>query len=1638
MNELRELESGIERLKRDSQAKRTMIDALEREKTELLRRSDELSDRLGKINEAYRESFSRLTNSVNSQVNELRGEIAGLSNSLKGLSGLEQRLESQERSHEKSLNRLEKELALVEKSLSDVERVKSELSQQKAFFQEAKLQLEKSLQAGVAYVRKEMELNRREDAKAALEEFKQELGRITSLEKELNAYKRSQGERLDSLVGELSSVRSAMAELKAIRERSSSLEGLARGLEEKFAGLSARQKTAVSTITSELSKQMERSIASLRKELESRRSEDAKAALEEFKQELGRISSLEQTLRAQEGRLDRLSKELSGLQPKAEQIALLREKIDENLHMNQSLADKTVSKSDFEQAMKSASKRADELDSMLFSLNKRLSTDKGRLEKSILEVLNEEKLLEGTQENIRKWFDAKSQDMEKRVSSGLDALTTQMEEGQALVDRLSQRSQRLDFLSREAPKRLEEHSKAISGLLDARTGLATSMESLSGDIKEVSGRLSSSLERISSLEKSVSSSDKSRETRLDSLAKELSGYQEFQAGLSTKLASSLERLSSLEKSLSALDKSNETRLDDFAGSISGYQEELSGLSERLSSSLERISSLEKGMSSMDKSRETMIGRLSRDMASLQQELMGQGMMFKEVSDSSRLDMANLRNELNASLKAMKKELDARVRDATESGLNELKEKTRGLASMKDLESEVKLLKSAMGQMARAKDFISEVESIKAGLSALESRTDAFAGGLAGELKELRKSMDSQLSGLSEEQSSQFKKEYDYISKNIATIRDLSSDIKVFRARLDELDRLSKSRLSEQDFRQFKEYIESRLSDSEGISRKSLAELSKELEEFRGKVESGRLSNEEFSKAMELVDARLEDLGVLAKSSSNELRRDLNALGKSVTERFNELRGSQTGELKDELKRISHIEEDLDTYSKTHEERIDQLSEDLSSLQAMPTEIGMLREKIESLEEMSGSVVYGREFSQKTGEINSTLDHLQKGLAGLDKRLHSQSADLDAAIQEALSEDRLLKKSQDGMNRLVDARIAGLDRKLSGNLKELSEGLAQNSALIHQLQEGLSGMESLSGQSARSMESLDSLRERLERLEAESRSVMSSLTPEVKSISDSISSFQERLTSLEKGFASEGGSRMKRIGELSNAIKAMDAKLESGRGEIEEFKEYMTGHVNEIINAYEKRFGELSKSISSKQAGTLERNLSELENLKAKVSEIDILAKALSEKSVPESEFIETIKAVSKRIDDMENLYSDIDKKTSVHESQLDRAVENALSDDRLIQSSQKHMREWLESRMTEIESRLSGEAASHASQLTESLKEISSIREEIARLSTLSEHLDKESMTRLGERLDSVTESREGMDKKIDSLMGELKSMNDRLIEEKGRINTLEQRLSSSLGAQQTKFREMLREQKTDVDTEISEEAARIMKDAEVGELKRREEFENMLRRFQELHIKTQQSLDATSKQGEALAAMEKRLKGNIDKHAASAQSRLSSGYERLKVRLNDAENLMMKLNNMISELQLRLEKSKTAETDFNNALAGIREELEERLRADEEMFDSEMNAFKSVADSLTNELKRLKDIQKDAARPSIDSKHIELLNKSVESIGMQLQTNRDEIKKFEEYITGYINNLVNTYEKRMGTIKKEMDHKLNNVKIIS
>jgi len=133
-----------------------------------------------------------------------------------------------------------------------------------------------------------------------------------------------------------------------------------------------------------------------------------------------------------------------------------------------------------------------------------------------------------------------------------------------------------------------------------------------------------------------------------------------------------------------------------------------------------------------------------------------------------------------------------------------------------------------------------------------------------------------------------------------------------------------------------------------------------------------------------------------------------------------------------------------------------------------------------------------------------------------------------------------------------------------------------------------------------------------------------------------------------------------------------------------------------------------------------------------------------------------------------------------------------------------------------------------------------------------------------------------------------------------------------------------------------------------------------------------------------------------------------------------------MKLNNMISELHVARQKERAVKTDFKSSLSGLREEMIDRMKTNEDMFDTEMDAFRKKIEGLSGQVSAWKDFQKSMSRVPGKKEDYDM-GSTIEDMSRRLSSSREEMKQFKEYVIGYMNNLVSTYEGKMKSIKDEI-----------
>jgi len=184
-------------------------------------------------------------------------------------------------------------------------------------------------------------------------------------------------------------------------------------------------------------------------------------------------------------------------------------------------------------------------------------------------------------------------------------------------------------------------------------------------------------------------------------------------------------------------------------------------------------------------------------------------------------------------------------------------------------------------------------------------------------------------------------------------------------------------------------------------------------------------------------------------------------------------------------------------------------------------------------------------------------------------------------------------------------------------------------------------------------------------------------------------------------------------------------------------------------------------------------------------------------------------------------------------------------------------------------------------------------------------------------------------------LESEVDSIGSDVIKNKGAIKTTGVAVKAELQKEKTSICEMVRRAMEQVNLDMSKEAAMIMKNAEVTSLQKKHDIEKLTDNYSRMHAQAQQSLKETAGQ-----------------------------REKLKKRYDESEVLLRRLNSMISELQVRLDKQTDVKMGFDDTVQELREELIDRIRGNESMFDTEMDAFKRVVDGLSGQVEGVRIVQ--------------------------------------------------------------------------
>ena len=268
----------------------------------------------------------------------------------------------------------------------------------------------KHVDSSLRILKKDIDEGRSIEIKTAVADLNAELKRIKDVEGALKALGRFQKisteEPRSSISGIQGQLQSDEPEIRLMSSRLADLEKLANAHSKELIRVSESRKSASSSMKDDLTRYVDANMKVLRREIDERRTEDIKASLSQFKDELKRVEFLNQELsvfkKSQEARTNELSDGLASMSgPVAELRSLSRNvaelegtitSLDKRLDSEEDT--KSEGLNNLENRINLMEKSIGDFSKSQAGLEKRVAQDNKRLQRALGEVMSDKKSLE--------------------------------------------------------------------------------------------------------------------------------------------------------------------------------------------------------------------------------------------------------------------------------------------------------------------------------------------------------------------------------------------------------------------------------------------------------------------------------------------------------------------------------------------------------------------------------------------------------------------------------------------------------------------------------------------------------------------------------------------------------------------------------------------------------------------------------------------------------------------------------------------------------------------------------------------------------------------------------------------------------------------------------------------------------------------------------------------------------------------------------------------------------------------------------------------------------------------------------------------------------------------------------------------
>ncbi|UCD06840.1 MAG: hypothetical protein JSW41_03295 [Candidatus Aenigmatarchaeota archaeon] len=913
-----------------------------------------------------------------------------------------------------------------------------------------------------------------------------------------------------------------------------------------------------------------------------------------------------------------------------------------------------------------------------------------------------------------------------------------------------------------------------------------------------------------------------------------------------------------------------------------------------------------------------------------EDIMKKDSKFQSMLTEQKSNLFLLRSRFEKDMDKALDDIEERIKENKRIELtrfNDLKSKMEKLAGTED-----RLKDQDKSQKMIIEKLIEDISKIQQTVTSLTSqRFDVELENLSKRLSSETKSLMKQITESSEIIVG-LKDKLQYFEPVIKNLSNSMEKIQLNEARREEnfnnmVGRLQELRIRTED------------------SIKSLNEKITQISKIEGNLERKlRKDNEAIFKRLGSSYDGLDERLQISENSISKLGESIKGLGKRLEDQLMLL--NETG------KRLTVLESDVIEQSKSQESQfkgfnntvkiIDDIEKRLLNSEKVISQLGGLVERIDDLEKESKRT---DDFDKRLLISENLISQIEKSIKETKKFEESYKKDIESRFQKALK-DR---------TRELEANLIGESESLTKDIKSLAKDLSSERERVGILEQE---RELIRKDILGVKEHLEStfhhtLQGRAKELEADIITRSNSLDEDLKSLAKEVSSGKERIVVLEE--------------ELKNQIKEHQSQtknLNSLAGTLDGFEERVLNSQN-----FMQRMDDSVRDIESRFQQALKDRTRELE--------ASLIGKS-------------------------ENLVKDF--------RTLDKEV--SLGKERITVLEQ------------ELKNQLN-ERKSKNKELTDLSENLLRLEERISDYEKLISHTS-EAVTEMRTRI----MDEEGIAKRFE----EQSKVIDRVTNAGNRLTMLEERLKAQSSDHDLRFNELIG----------------VIKDLELGETKRIDEFNSFIERFQELKRKTEHNLTLFNQNVKKLSDIKSEIKAEVNKDIENRIKEFGLDSEDTKNKIIATEELLVQLRDTLEELGLNMDswagKTKSLEVGLKN-LTGeltsekeIRTSLEQRLKSQEKgrelMFANVSNLMRDMELGEANRIREYNNFiakfreMRTNANEVIKSlkKEKEAFNKMSAGFAAKEVKINEKINSFVEDTNSRIKTNEEMYDSEMDAFKNKLD----------